>query len=223
MPPSGAPNSRRRPSGWNARPSPTRQAAEQLPASQVPDPQQFAPAPQAVVGHQQLAVRAEGRIGIPEIAPVRPRQADQLAVVVQPAHDHRAGPLHDRVPLQGGIDADAEDVATVVLPAHAEVGQTQGGDGMVADLGQSLPALGVGAQDLRGLAEPVQAVEPLADQPGALERRPLGDQRLAQRQPGLVLGMLGPGEARLGPALLEPKLVASAHSMSTPPRSSRSR
>ncbi len=64
-------------------------------------------------------------------------------------------------------------------------------------------------------AEPVQAVEPLADQPGALECRPLGDQRLAQGEPGLVLGqpgfvlgMLGPGEACLGPALLEPKLVA---------------
>ena len=62
----------------------------------------------------------------------------------------------------------------------AEVGQTQGGDGMVADLGQSLPALGVGSQDLRGLAEPVQAVEPLADQPRALEGRPLGEQRLTQ-------------------------------------------
>ena len=108
-----------------------------------------------------------------------------------------------------------------MLPAHAEVGQTQGGDGMVADLGQSFPALGVGAQDLRGPGEPVQAVEPLADQPGALERRPLGDQRLAQGEPGLVLGMLGPGRlALVRPCSNEARRSAR---MSTPPRSRRSR
>ena len=52
---------------------------------------------------------------MPEIAPVRPRQADQHAVVVQPAHDDLAGPLDHGVPLQGGIDVDIEDVAAVVL------------------------------------------------------------------------------------------------------------
>jgi len=77
--------------------------------------------------------------------------------------------LQNGVPFQGGIDGDSEDVAAVALPAHAEVSQTQGGNGMVANLGQSLPAFGVRAQDLSGPGESVQAVEPLADQAGAQE------------------------------------------------------
>ncbi len=145
---------------------------------------------------------------MPEIAAVWPRQAGQYAVVVQPAHDDLAGPLDNGVPLQGGIDVDLEDVAVVVLSAHAEVGQAQGGDGMVADLGQSFPALGVGSQDLRGLAEPVQAVEPLADQPRALQRRSLGDQRLAQGEPGLTLGLRGQVELMAHLILRLPKVVA---------------
>jgi hypothetical protein len=145
-------------------------------------------------GNQQLAVRTEAKPSKPEIALLRPRQANQLPVVVQPAHDHRARFLHDRVPFQGGIDADTEDVAAVVLPALAEVGQTKGRDGKVADLGQPLPALGVSAQDLCGLGEPVQAVEPLANQPRALEGGSLGDQRLAQGEPGPMLGLLGVAE-----------------------------
>ena len=53
--------------------SPTRQAADQLPVSQVPDSQQIASAfGQVVAGNQQFAVRAEGGISMPEIAPVRP-------------------------------------------------------------------------------------------------------------------------------------------------------
>ena len=120
---------------------------------------------------------------VPDIALVRPRQPGEYAVVVQPVHDNLARPLDDGVPLQSGIDVHIEDVATVVLSGHAEVGQSQGGDDMIADHGQLFPALGVSSQDLRGLAEPVQAVEPLADQSGALKaplpRRPATGPRRA--------------------------------------------
>jgi hypothetical protein len=119
----------------------------------------------AVVGHQLLAVRAELSPSPPEIAPVRSRQPDQLAVVIQPAHDHLTGALDDRVPLQGSIRAGVEDIAAVVLPALAEVNEPQGGYGLIADRGQLCPALGVAAQDPRSPMETVQALEPLAAQP----------------------------------------------------------
>ncbi len=190
------------------RPSSTRQAADQLPLFRVPNPHQAAPTPLDVDGRQKLAVRAEDCMGMPVIAPVRPRQTYQISVVVQPAHDHLAGALHESVPVKGGIDGNLEDIAAVALPPHPKVNEPQGGDRMVANLGQSPSALGVCSEDLRGTGEPVQALEPLSDQPGALQGRAFGDQRPAQRQPGIVLGMLGAGKACPGQAVLEPKLVA---------------
>ncbi len=200
MPPSGGQNSRRRLSGWNAPPwnaPPPRfcRLAEQFPTSQVPHPQQIAAAARPdVVGHQQLAVRTEPGLGMPETALVRPRQADQLAIVVEPVNDHRTRALGDGISFEGGVDAEGVDIAAVALPEGPHVGQPQGGDRVLADLGQAVPALAIATQDLRGFGEPVQAVEPLANQPGALESRAFGDQRLAECEPGLALGLRGPVE-----------------------------
>ncbi len=122
-------------------------------------------------------------------------QAGQLAAVIQPEHDRVERAFNDRVPLLGGISAQCGGIDIGVLPAHPEVSQSHGRDGMVADFRQPVTTLAVGAENLRGPLEPVQAVEPLAARPRTLQRRPLGDQRIAQRQPGLALGVLGPGEA----------------------------
>ena len=102
-------------------------------------------------------------------------------MVVEPVHDHRTRALGDGIPLQGGVDAERErTIAVVALPDGPHVGQPQRGDRVIADLGQAATALAIATQDLRGLGEPVQAVESLADQAGALQSRSFRDQRLAE-------------------------------------------
>ena len=51
---------------------------------------------------------------------------------------------------------------------------------MVANLGQSVAALGIGPQDLGSAPEAVEAVEPLAHEPGALEGGAFGHERIPQ-------------------------------------------
>ena len=105
MPPSGAAKSKSASIWMECRPASARQAAEQFSASQMPDSQQIALVHRC--GSRATSSSPSGlKAGhdVREIAPVRSRQANQLAVVVQPAHDHLAGSLHERIPLQGGID-----------------------------------------------------------------------------------------------------------------------
>ena len=111
-----------------------------------------------------------------ETAPVRRRQANQLAIVVEPVHDDRTRGLDGGIPLEGGVDLEGVNIADVALPAGPHVGQPQGGHRVVADLGQAGPDLAIATQDLRSFGEPGQAVESLANQAGALESRPFRNQ-----------------------------------------------
>ena len=176
------------------------------------------PAPtQAVASHQQLAVRAEEGPAILETPLVRAGQADQLAIVVQPAHDHCADLLRHRVPLQCGVEM-TQHVAVSRCQRTRRSVRPRAAIAWLRISGSCFRPSGSAPRTFAAWAEPVQALEPLADQPGALEGRSLGDQRLAQRDLGLVLGMLGPGEACLGTALSN---EARAALLETPCRDGR--
>ena len=99
---------------------------------------------------------------------------DQLVLVVDPTHDHPAGAFGNRILFEGTVNAEGEDIAMVALPENPHVGQSRARDGVLADLGQAVTPLVISTQDSRGFGQPVQAVEPLADQPGALKSRTLG-------------------------------------------------
>jgi hypothetical protein len=102
---------------------------------------------------------------------------------MQPSYDDLAGILDDCVPLESCVDIGVEDVSKITFLREAEVDETHGGDRVVANLGQSFPTFGVGTQNVPSPGQPIQAAEPLADQSRALQRRPLGNQRIAHRQP----------------------------------------
>ena len=163
---------------------------------QVPDVDQAVRARDPVNDQQVLAVRAENRVSVPEFH-FGTMYSKQLLVVIHAAnhklsaHRRLAEQLAHGVALELAITREGHHDADLALPEYAQVGQAQGGDGLIAQLGQTGAALGMVAELAGCRGQPFQAGKPLAREPGALEGRTLGLERLTQLQPALSLGPLG--------------------------------